>query len=90
MALEPNDPTTEALDELRIVVGVDGSAYATRAVEWRRVTFWEGDLLHKLGASRRTEHLTREELTTEAVTQRGMGVLRRAVSHGDLSEVVAQ
>ena len=39
---------------------------------------------HKQGASRRTEPFTLEELTTESVTQRAIGVLRRTVSRGDV------
>jgi hypothetical protein len=33
IAVEPDDPNTAGFDELRIVVGVDGSASAARAVE---------------------------------------------------------
>ena len=32
--MEPDDPNTAGFDELRIVVGVDGSASATRAVDF--------------------------------------------------------
>jgi nucleotide-binding universal stress UspA family protein len=51
MAVEPNDPNTEGFDELRIVVGVDGSACATRAVEFavKEAARW-GALLHVVSA----------------------------------------
>ena len=59
-------------------------------VSWRRVMVWEGDIWHKRGASRRTEPFTLEELTTQNVTERAVGVLRRAVTRGDPSEEVTQ
>ena len=51
--MEPKDPNTESFDELRIVVGVDGSACATRAVEFavQEAARW-GDLLHVVSAYR--------------------------------------
>ena len=61
---------------------VDRNPYIQLDVDvlWRRVTVWEGDMWHKLGASRRTEPFTLEELTTESVTERAVGVLRRTVT----------
>lgn len=50
-------------------------------VLWRRITVWEGDMWHKLGASRRTEPFCLDELTKDSVTQRTVGVLRRSVNH---------
>jgi nucleotide-binding universal stress UspA family protein len=51
MAVEPNDPNAEGVDELRIVVGDDGSACATRAVEFavKEAARW-GALLHVVSA----------------------------------------
>ena len=45
--METNDPNTQDLDELRIVVGVDGSACSHRAVEFaaKEASRW-GALLH--------------------------------------------
>ncbi|HEY6426209.1 MAG TPA: universal stress protein [Acidimicrobiales bacterium] len=45
--MEANDPNTEGVDELRVVVGVDGSACATRAVEFaaKEAARW-GAILH--------------------------------------------
>lgn len=51
-------------------------------VPGRRIEVWEGDMWDKLGSSRRTEPFTLEELTTEAVTQRAIAILRRTVSRG--------
>ena len=48
----------------------------------RRLTVWEGDMWNKVGSSRRTEPFTLEQLTTEAITQRAIGILRRTVSRG--------
>ncbi len=49
--MEPNDLNTEGVAELRIVVGVDGSACATRAVEFavKEASRW-GALLHVVSA----------------------------------------
>ncbi len=49
--MEPIDPHAEGVDELRIVVGVDGSACATRAVEFavKEAARW-GALLHVVSA----------------------------------------
>lgn len=55
----------------------------------RLVTVWEGNMWHKLGASRPTEPFTLEQLTTESVTQRTVGVLRRTVNLGEISKEVA-
>ena len=55
-------------------------------VLWRRVTVWEGDVWDKLGTSRRTEPFALEELTTESVTQRAVGVLCRSVDHGSKTD----
>ena len=55
-------------------------------VLWRRITVWEGDMWHKLGASRRTEAFALEELTTESVNQRAIGVLRRSINHDSRSD----
>jgi nucleotide-binding universal stress UspA family protein len=51
MAMETNDPNTQDGAELRIVVGVDGSACATRAVEFaaKEAARW-GALLHVVSA----------------------------------------
>jgi hypothetical protein len=49
---------------------------------WRRITVWEGDMWDELGASRLTEPFTLDELTTEGITQRAIGILRRTVSRG--------
>ncbi len=57
---------------------------------WRNVTVWEGDIWQKLGASRVTEPFTLEQLTTENVTDRALGVLRRTVNRGDLPKEAAQ
>ena len=48
----------------------------------RKVTVWEGDMWNKVGSSRRTEPFTLEQLTTEGITQRAIGILRRTVSRG--------
>ena len=48
----------------------------------RKVTVWEGDMWNKAGSSRRTEPFTLEQLTTEAITKRAIGILRRTVSRG--------
>lgn len=71
---------------------VDRNPYIQLEVDvpWRRVTVWEGDMWHKLGASRRTEPFTLEQLTTESVRQRSVSLLRRTVNHGERSEGVAQ
>ena len=55
-------------------------------VPGRRVTVWEGNMWHKLGASRPTEPFTLEELTTESLIQRAVGVLRRSVNLGSETE----
>jgi hypothetical protein len=70
---------------------VDRNPYIQLEVDvpWRRVTVWEGNMWHKFGASRSAEPFTLEQLTTESVKQRTMGVLRRTVNHGEASEVVA-
>ena len=49
--MEPNDPNSRDLGELRIVVGTDGSACAARAVEFavREAARW-GALLHVVTA----------------------------------------
>ena len=49
--MQPDDPNTAGFDELRIVVGVDGSACATRAVEYavEEATRW-GALFHVVSA----------------------------------------
>ncbi len=52
-------------------------------VAGRRITVWEGDMWRKLGASRRTEPFTLEQLTPESVLHRAVGVVRRTVNHGD-------
>ncbi len=52
----------------------------------RRVSVWEGDVWHKLGASRRTEPFALEELTTENVIQRAVAVLRRSVNHDSTTD----
>ncbi len=59
-------------------------------VSGRRVTVWEGDVWHELGASRPTEPLSLEELTTENIVKRAVGVLRRAVNLGSDTERGAQ
>ncbi len=59
-------------------------------VPWRRITVWEGDMWHKRGASRCTQPLTPEEVTTESVEARAVGVLRRTVSRGNAPVEVAQ
>ena len=48
----------------------------------RRVTVWEGDMWNKVGSSRPGEPFTLEQLTTEGLTQRAIGILRRTVSRG--------
>ncbi|HEY6426208.1 MAG TPA: hypothetical protein VIX84_03165 [Acidimicrobiales bacterium] len=55
------------------------------AVLSRSVTVWEGDMWNKVGSSRRTEPFTLEELTTEAITQRAIAILRRTVTYGDVA-----
>ena len=59
-------------------------------VLWRTVAVWEGDMWHKRGASRCTESMTLEEVTTENVTARAVGMLRRTVNRGDPPGEVAQ
>jgi hypothetical protein len=70
---------------------VDRNLYIQLEVDvpWRRVTVWEGNMWHKFGANRSTEPFTLEQLTTESVTQRTVGVLRRTVHHGETSKGVA-
>ena len=71
---------------------VDRNPYIQLEVDvlWRRVTVWEGDMWHKLERAGVTEPFTLEELTTESVTERAVGVLRRTVSRGDLPKEAAQ
>jgi hypothetical protein len=70
---------------------VDRNPYIQLEVDvpWRRVTVWEGNMWHKFGASRSTEPFTLEQLTTESVTQRTVGVLRRTVNHGETCKGMA-
>jgi hypothetical protein len=51
-------------------------------VTFRKFTVWEGDMWNKIGSSRRTEPFTLEELTSEGITERAIGILQRTVSHG--------
>jgi hypothetical protein len=53
-------------------------------------TVWEGDMWHKLGASRPAQPVALEELTTESVIGRAVGALRRAVSHGSVTDEEAR
>ena len=48
----------------------------------RQLTVWEGDMWDGLGASRKANPITLDELTAELVTTRAVDVLRRAVEHG--------
>ncbi len=59
-------------------------------VPWRHITVWEGDIWHKLGASRCTRPFTLDEVTTESVAAGAVSVLRRTVSRGDPPVEVAQ
>ncbi len=70
---------------------VDRNPYIQLEVDvpCRRVTVWEGNVWHKLGASRPTEPFALEQLTTESVTQRTVGVLRRTVNDGESSKEVS-
>ncbi len=46
------------------------------------VGVWEGDIWNKVGASRNAHPISLEDLTTENVIKRAVGVLHRAVAHG--------
>jgi hypothetical protein len=51
-------------------------------VELRRIDVWEGDMWEKGGTSRSTSPWELGEVTTEIVTERILGILRRATTHG--------
>jgi nucleotide-binding universal stress UspA family protein len=78
MTVSPNDPTTHISDELRIVVGVDESECAIRAVEFaaREAARW-GALLHVVSVYR--------EMPAE-----GGSVVPVGLFHDEASVVVAR
>jgi hypothetical protein len=51
-------------------------------VAHRQVAVWEGDMWMKEGVSRDTAPFKMDEVTTESVTERILGILQRAATHG--------
>jgi hypothetical protein len=51
-------------------------------VEHRRIDVWEGDMWEREGTSRATSPWQLAEITSEAVTERVVGILERAAGHG--------
>ena len=51
----------------------------------RRFKVWEGDMWEKQGSSRDSTPWRLDEVTTKAVTERAVAVLRRAASHDVVS-----
>jgi hypothetical protein len=51
-------------------------------VAHRQVAVWEGDMWMKEGVSRDTAPFKMDEITTESITERILGILKRAATHG--------
>lgn len=51
-------------------------------VAHRQVAVWEGDMWMKEGVSRDTAPFKMDEITTESITERILGILQRAATHG--------